>query len=137
MMKRHTAILSVKQQRQYKTDICNMNWCSFVSMKWFDTIMCILFIYRNPDASPESYRLILASNRDENIKRPTLPAHYWKNHPQCFGGMSKCKYNWKIHVTLKLIHCTCMLTTKYETNLSVAVHVYIVFYKILNPILFN
>lgn len=51
--------------------------------------MCILFIYRNPDATSESYRLILASNRDEYIKRPALPAHYWKNHPECLGGMLK------------------------------------------------
>ncbi|XP_034175232.2 transport and golgi organization 2 [Osmia lignaria lignaria] len=48
--------------------------------------MCILFIYRNPDATSESYRLILASNRDEYIKRPALPAHYWENHPECLGG---------------------------------------------------
>ncbi|XP_076749416.1 transport and golgi organization 2 [Xylocopa sonorina] len=48
--------------------------------------MCILFIYRNPDADSESYRLILISNRDEDIKRPALPAHYWENHPQCLGG---------------------------------------------------
>ncbi|XP_026671672.1 transport and Golgi organization protein 2 homolog [Ceratina calcarata] len=48
--------------------------------------MCILFIYRNPNAASESYRLILASNRDEYLKRPSLPAHYWKDHPQCIGG---------------------------------------------------
>ncbi|CAK9805326.1 Transport and Golgi organization protein 2 homolog [Anthophora plagiata] len=48
--------------------------------------MCILFIYRNPDANSESYRLIVVSNREEDFKRPTLPAHYWVNHPQCFGG---------------------------------------------------
>ncbi|CAD1475494.1 unnamed protein product, partial [Heterotrigona itama] len=48
--------------------------------------MCILFIYRNPDADSESYRLILVSNRDEDLKRPALPAHYWENHPLCLGG---------------------------------------------------
>ncbi|CAL7944779.1 unnamed protein product [Xylocopa violacea] len=48
--------------------------------------MCILFIYRNPDANSESYRLILISNRDEDFKRPALPAHYWENHPECLGG---------------------------------------------------
>lgn len=48
--------------------------------------MCILFIYRNPDANSESYRLIVATNRDEYLKRPALPAHYWKNHPECLGG---------------------------------------------------
>lgn len=51
--------------------------------------MCILFIYRNPDADSESYRLILVSNRDEDIKRPALPAHYWENHPLCLGGKLK------------------------------------------------
>ena len=49
--------------------------------------MCILFVYRNPDADSGSYRLILASNRDEYFKRPTLPAHYWENHPDCLGGI--------------------------------------------------
>ncbi|XP_003701818.1 transport and golgi organization 2 [Megachile rotundata] len=48
--------------------------------------MCILFIYRNPNANSESYRLIVATNRDEFLKRPALPAHYWKNHPECLGG---------------------------------------------------
>lgn len=51
--------------------------------------MCILFIYRNPDADSESYRLILVSNRDEDVKRPALPAHYWENHPLCLGGKLK------------------------------------------------
>lgn len=48
--------------------------------------MCILFIYRNPDADAESYRLILAANRDEFFKRPALPAHYWEQYPTCLGG---------------------------------------------------
>lgn len=52
----------------------------------FALAMCILFIYRDPNADPESYRLILASNRDEDLKRPSLPAHYWKDHPECVGG---------------------------------------------------
>ncbi|KOC69757.1 Uncharacterized protein C22orf25 [Habropoda laboriosa] len=50
--------------------------------------MCILFTYRNPDATSKCYRLIVVSNRDEDVKRPTLPAHYWVKHPQCFGGVS-------------------------------------------------
>ncbi|XP_076646390.1 transport and golgi organization 2 [Halictus rubicundus] len=49
--------------------------------------MCILFIYRNPDANLESYRLIVASNRDEHFKRPTLVAQFWKDHPECLGGI--------------------------------------------------
>ncbi|XP_015433873.1 PREDICTED: transport and Golgi organization 2 homolog, partial [Dufourea novaeangliae] len=48
--------------------------------------MCIVFIYRNPDADSQSYRLIVASNRDEHFKRPALLAHYWENHPECLGG---------------------------------------------------
>ncbi|XP_043673050.1 transport and Golgi organization protein 2 [Vespula pensylvanica] len=49
--------------------------------------MCILFIYRNPNADGKSYRLILAGNRDEIFKRPALPAHYWKKYPMCLGGI--------------------------------------------------
>jgi len=48
--------------------------------------MCILFIYRNPDADVTSYRLIIASNRDEIYKRPASSAHYWEKHPECLGG---------------------------------------------------
>jgi len=51
--------------------------------------MCILFIYRNPDADVTSYRLIIASNRDEIYKRPASSAHYWKKHPECLGGKMK------------------------------------------------
>lgn len=58
--------------------------------------MCILFIYRNPNANSESYRLILVANRDEYFKRAALPAHYWKNHPVCLGG--------KLKLPLKLIY---------------------------------
>ncbi|XP_014479592.1 PREDICTED: transport and Golgi organization protein 2 homolog [Dinoponera quadriceps] len=49
--------------------------------------MCILFIYRNSDADANSYRLIVASNRDEMYKRPTLSAHYWDQYPDCLGGI--------------------------------------------------
>lgn len=49
--------------------------------------MCILFIYRNPDASAESYRLIVATNREEYLIRPAKPAHYWEDHPECLGGI--------------------------------------------------
>ncbi|KAI4497044.1 hypothetical protein M0802_007790 [Mischocyttarus mexicanus] len=49
--------------------------------------MCILFIYRNPNADAESYRLILAANRDEYFNRPALPAHYWEKYPMCLGGI--------------------------------------------------
>ncbi|XP_011305147.1 transport and Golgi organization 2 homolog [Fopius arisanus] len=48
--------------------------------------MCILFIYRNPNATGSAYRLIVATNRDENYRRPTRAAYYWENHPDCLGG---------------------------------------------------
>lgn len=48
--------------------------------------MCILFIYRNPEASVDSFRLIVVSNRDEVLNRPAKPAHYWEKHPHCLGG---------------------------------------------------
>ncbi|XP_063989540.1 transport and Golgi organization 2 homolog [Diachasmimorpha longicaudata] len=48
--------------------------------------MCILFIYRNPNATGKDYRLIVATNRDENYQRPTRAAYYWENHPDCLGG---------------------------------------------------
>lgn len=53
------------------------------------SVMCILFIYRNLNADTRSYRLIIASNRDEMYKRPALSAHYWDQHPECLGGMIK------------------------------------------------
>lgn len=49
--------------------------------------MCILFIYRNPNADIKSYRFIIATNRDEIYKRPALSAHYWNKHPECLGGI--------------------------------------------------
>ncbi|KAF7992452.1 hypothetical protein HCN44_001777 [Aphidius gifuensis] len=48
--------------------------------------MCILFIYRNPNADSSSYRLIIATNRDEYYNRPTKSAHFWDNHANCLGG---------------------------------------------------
>ncbi|XP_015513745.1 transport and Golgi organization protein 2 isoform X1 [Neodiprion lecontei] len=49
--------------------------------------MCIMFIYRNAEAKGDTYRIILASNRDESLKRPTATAHWWKNYPRCLGGV--------------------------------------------------
>ncbi|EZA54060.1 transport and Golgi organization protein 2 homolog [Ooceraea biroi] len=49
--------------------------------------MCILFVYRNPNADAGSYRLIVASNRDEAYRRPASAAHYWEKHPECLGGI--------------------------------------------------
>ncbi|XP_012269731.2 transport and Golgi organization protein 2 [Athalia rosae] len=49
--------------------------------------MCITFIYRNPKADGNAYRIILAFNRDEALNRPTASAHWWKNYPECLGGI--------------------------------------------------
>ena len=35
------------------------------------------------------YKLIIASNRDEYYKRPTLPAGPWENNPHVFGGLDQ------------------------------------------------
>lgn len=65
--------------------------------------MCILFIYRNPNAIVKSYRLIVATNRDETYKRPALSAHYWKDHPECLGGMIKILANYLKKITLQML----------------------------------
>ncbi|XP_024939940.1 transport and Golgi organization 2 homolog isoform X2 [Cephus cinctus] len=49
--------------------------------------MCILFVYRNIYANANNYRLIVASNRDENFNRPAVPARFWEKYPHCLGGM--------------------------------------------------
>ena len=56
--------------------------------------MCILFIYRNPEASVDSYRLIIAANRDEFFVRPAKPAHYWEKYPHCLGGIISYSFMW-------------------------------------------
>lgn len=47
--------------------------------------MCILFIHWTKHESA-GYRLILASNRDEFFKRPTIPAHFWEKDPNIYAG---------------------------------------------------
>lgn len=45
--------------------------------------MClILFAFR---AHPD-FPLVVAANRDESYKRPTLKAGFWQDHPHIFGG---------------------------------------------------
>ncbi|XP_059489991.1 transport and Golgi organization protein 2 [Neocloeon triangulifer] len=48
--------------------------------------MCILFFHAKKIASPGKFRLILVSNRDESLKRPTKHAHFWAECPDIFGG---------------------------------------------------
>ena len=45
--------------------------------------MCLLLLAYK---SHPNYKIILAANRDEFYKRPTLPLHNWKNHPELFAG---------------------------------------------------
>lgn len=49
--------------------------------------MCIVFLYANGNPLPGSYKLIVASNRDEFYGRPTLPAAQWTDYPHAFGGV--------------------------------------------------
>ncbi|GAA0327408.1 NRDE family protein [Bacillus carboniphilus] len=45
--------------------------------------MClILFAYR----MHPTYKLIVASNRDEFYQRPTAPVHFWEDHPHILAG---------------------------------------------------
>ncbi|XP_067015046.2 transport and Golgi organization 2 homolog [Anabrus simplex] len=48
--------------------------------------MCILFMHVNPRPLAGQFRLILASNRDEFYKRPSVPAHFWEEDPTVIGG---------------------------------------------------
>lgn len=45
--------------------------------------MCLLFFSLNQHPT---YKLILASNRDEFYGRNTAPANFWDNHPEIVGG---------------------------------------------------
>lgn len=48
--------------------------------------MCILFIHINNDASQGPYSLVIASNRDEKLSRPSKPAVFWPESEDCIGG---------------------------------------------------
>lgn len=50
--------------------------------------MCILFVYVNPDPKSGEYKIILASNRDEQYARPSKPVHRWVTHEGVYGGRS-------------------------------------------------
>lgn len=47
--------------------------------------MCIIFISSVQHINC-GYRLIIASNRDEDFNRPTLPANYWSEDSNIIGG---------------------------------------------------
>nr|CAD7398747.1 unnamed protein product [Timema poppensis] len=48
--------------------------------------MCILFLYTKPTVEDGEYRVILASNRDENYTRPAQPLATWIDNPVIMGG---------------------------------------------------
>nr|CAD7202742.1 unnamed protein product [Timema douglasi] len=48
--------------------------------------MCILFLYTKPIVEDGEYRVILASNRDENYTRPAQPLATWIDNPVIMGG---------------------------------------------------
>ncbi|CAG2063103.1 unnamed protein product, partial [Timema podura] len=48
--------------------------------------MCILFLYTKPMVEDGEYRIILASNRDENYTRPAQPLATWIDNPVIMGG---------------------------------------------------
>lgn len=48
-----------------------------------DNFMCIiLFSYK----AHQKYKLVLAANRDEFYKRPTLESYFWKDNPNILAG---------------------------------------------------
>ncbi|XP_013785581.1 transport and Golgi organization protein 2 homolog [Limulus polyphemus] len=49
--------------------------------------MCMLFLYLNPNPTPDGYLMIVANVRDEFYYRPTLPCHVWNQDPRIVGGM--------------------------------------------------
>lgn len=48
--------------------------------------MCILFIYTDPNPKAGTFRLILASNRDEYFARPAQPAELCSETKIISGG---------------------------------------------------
>lgn len=54
--------------------------------------MCILFVHVNPDPKPGQFRLVLASNRDENYRRPAKPADFIED-TNLIGGKNLFYFN--------------------------------------------
>jgi uncharacterized protein with NRDE domain len=55
----------------------------------------ILFAYH----AHETYKLIVAANRDEFYERPTTPVHYWDDHPYILAGRDLYKMGTWMGVT--------------------------------------
>ncbi|XP_070573124.1 transport and Golgi organization 2 homolog isoform X2 [Ptychodera flava] len=49
--------------------------------------MCLLFFKFDPNPPPDGFRLILVSNRDEYLDRPTKPADWWPNNQNILSGV--------------------------------------------------
>ncbi|WP_424200691.1 NRDE family protein, partial [Trichococcus sp.] len=45
--------------------------------------MCLISMQLSQHAS---YKLMLVANRDEQYDRPSLPAHFWLDHPNILAG---------------------------------------------------
>ena len=45
--------------------------------------MCLISMQLSQHAS---YKLMLVANRDEQYDRPSLPAHFWPDHPDLLAG---------------------------------------------------
>lgn len=48
--------------------------------------MCIIFLSYNDNPSPDGYKLIIASNRDEFYERPTQVAKFWEKNSNVVAG---------------------------------------------------
>ncbi|WP_335338485.1 NRDE family protein [Paenibacillus naphthalenovorans] len=59
------------------------------------TLCLILFAYH----AHETYKLIVAANRDEFYDRPTSPVHYWEDHPHILAGRDLSKMGTWMGVT--------------------------------------
>ncbi|XP_006821090.1 transport and Golgi organization protein 2 homolog [Saccoglossus kowalevskii] len=53
--------------------------------------MCILFFKLDVNPPTDGYKLILASNRDEYLDKPTKPASWWQDHPHILSGLDMRK----------------------------------------------
>lgn len=67
--------------------------------------MCILFYHAKKLATPGKFRLVVVSNRDESLCRPTEKAHFWEECLDILGGMYAyfCSYFCSQISVLKLI----------------------------------
>lgn len=55
----------------------------------FEEAMCIMFVYIDNSPPEEGYRLVVTNNRDERFNKPTKPADFWQDDPNCISGKYK------------------------------------------------